>query len=259
MSAGFTDRFGALADDYLRYRPRYPPALFEFLAAQCPRRALAWDCACGNGQATTGIAALFRRVVATDASARQIAQAPPLANVEWRVAPAEHSGLDAASIDLVTVAQALHWLPRVAFHTEVERVLRPGGVYAVIHYGRMQAALPSINELVQHYHDEVVGPYWPPERRLLDDGYRELPLPYPLEATPSFDIVARWQALDLLGYLRSWSATAAFVAARNYDPVNALAPVLARAWPATADTLDLRWPLQLSLGRKPATHPEIAR
>lgn len=256
MSADFTDRFGAVADDYRRHRPQYPQALFDWLARQCARRALAWDCACGNGQATLGLAAHFRRVVATDASARQLAQAPARANVEWRVAPAAASGLPAASVDLVCVAQALHWLPLAAFHAEVERVLVAGGAYAVVHYGRLQVDAPAVEALVQHYYDDIVGPYWPPERRTLEAGYRDLPLPYPLLATPAFDMVARWQALDLLGYLRSWSATTAYVAARGYDPLNALAPVLARAWPAQASTVEVRWPLAVRFGRKPASQPE---
>lgn len=251
-SESFADRFGEVAQDYLRFRPRYPQALFDWLAAQCARRDLAWDCACGSGQATVGIAAHFASVVATDASARQLAHAPSLANVDWRVAPAEASGLAAASVDLVTVAQALHWLPLPAFHAEVERVLAPGGCYAVIHYGRMQVEEAAVEQLVQHYYDDIVGPYWPPERHTLEAGYRDLPLPYPLLPTPGFAMTARWQALELLGYLRSWSATTAFVAARGYDPVNALAPVLARAWPEQSATIGVHWPLAVLLGRKPA-------
>lgn len=256
MGDAFIDRFGAVAGDYARFRPHYPPALFEHLAARCRRRELAWDCACGTGQATVGLAAAFARVVATDASAGQLAQAPALDNVEWRVAPAEQSGLAKASVDLVTVAQALHWLPLAPFHAEVDRVLRPGGTYAVICYGRMQVDAPAVEALIAHYYDEVVGPYWPPERATLEHGYRDLPLPYPLTATPAFAMVAQWQALDLLGYLRSWSATTAFAAARGYDPLNALAPVLARAWPAAASTVEIRWPLHLLLGHKPPLTPE---
>lgn len=255
-SGDFTDRFGGVADDYRRHRPQYPQALFDWLARQCARRELAWDCACGNGQATVGLAARFRRVVASDASARQLAQAPSLSNVEWRVAPAEASGLPDASADLICVAQALHWLPLTAFHAEVDRVLIPGGAYAVVHYGRLEVDAPAVETLIQHYYDDIVGPYWPPERRTLEGGYRDLPLPYPTVATPVFDMRARWQALDLLGYLRSWSATTAFVAARGYDPLNALAPVLARAWPAQTSTVEIRWPLAVLLGRKPLTSEE---
>lgn len=256
MGAGFTDRFGNVAGDYRRYRPCYPQALFDWIALQSPRCELAWDCACGNGQATLGIAARFRHVVATDASARQLEQAPRLANVEWRLAAAQASGLADASADLVCVAQALHWLPLAAFHAEVERVLVPGGAYAVVHYGRLQVDAPAVEALVRHYYDDIVGPYWPPERRTLEAGYRDLSLPYPLIATPAFDMVARWQALDLLGYLRSWSATTAFVAARAYDPLNALAPVLARTWPSHASTVGIRWPLEVLFSRKPASTTE---
>ncbi len=230
--SGFTDRFGAVARDYARYRPRYPRALFDLLAARSAGHTLAWDCACGTGQATIGLAERYSHVLATDASAAQLAQAPVVANVEWRVARAEDSGLPSASVDLVCVAQALHWLPYAAFYAEVDRVLRPGGVLAVVCYGRMTVDAPAVQ------------------------AYRDVPQPYPLEPTPALEMIEDWQALALLGYLRSWSATTAFIAARAYDPVNALVPVLAQAWPASAESVRIRWPLQVLLGRKPASTTE---
>jgi SAM-dependent methyltransferase len=254
--SGFTDRFGAVARDYARYRPRYPRALFDLLAARSAGHTLAWDCACGTGQATIGLAERYSHVLATDASAAQLAQAPVVANVEWRVARAEDSGLPSASVDLVCVAQALHWLPYAAFYAEVDRVLRPGGVLAVVCYGRMTVDAPAVERLVQQYYDETVGAYWPPERHTLEQAYRDVPQPYPLEPTPALEMIEDWQALALLGYLRSWSATTAFIAARAYDPVNALVPVLAQAWPASAESVRIRWPLQVLLGRKPASTTE---
>ncbi len=255
MTQSFTDHFGRQAADYARFRPAYPAALFDHLAQLAPRRALAWDCACGNGQATVPLAARFDHVIGTDASAGQLAQAPRLPNVEWRLAPAEASGLDAASVDLVTVAQALHWLPLAAFHAEVARVLRPGGVFAVVFYGKLLVDAPAVDDLVQQYYEDIVGPYWPPERRHLEEAYRGLPFPYPALAAPTIAMAVDWSATDLLGYLRSWSATAAFITARGYDPVNALAPVLARAWPAAESTINVRWPLCVTAGRKPAAAP----
>ena len=252
MSNSFTDHFGRQAGDYVRYRPRYPPALFAHLAALPAQRRRAWDCACGSGQATVPLAAHFESVLGTDASAGQLAQAPRVPNIEWRRAPAEASGLAAASVDLVTVAQALHWLPIAAFHAEVARVLVQGGVFAVVSYGKLLVDAPAVDELVQHYYANTVGPYWPPERRHLEDAYRELPFPYPVLTAPALEMAVEWTATELLGYLRSWSATAAFIAARAYDPVNALAPVLARVWPAATATLRVRWPLRVTAGRKPA-------
>src|SRR6476659_9240028 len=74
----FKDHFSKQAADYARFRPRYPRELFEYLGGVAPSRALAWDCATGNGQAAVALAEVFERVIATDASEKQIANAQPL-------------------------------------------------------------------------------------------------------------------------------------------------------------------------------------
>ena len=251
MAESFTDRFGGVARDYRRFRPQYPAALFARLAGLCAERRLAWDCACGSGQATMPLAAHFARVIGTDASAGQLAAAPRLPNVEWRTAPAERSGLAAASVELVTVAQALHWLPVDVFHAEVERVLVPGGLYACISYGRMRVRPPLLDAALRHYHDVTVGPYWPPERRHVVDAYRELPFPYPPLPMPALEIGADWTRDELLGYLGSWSATIECRAATGRDPVASFAAGIDRCWPPGVTTLEVRWPLCLRIGRKP--------
>jgi len=251
MSDRFSDRFGHVAGEYARFRPRYPAALFEWLAARCARTDLAWDCACGSGQATVPLAGHFARVVGTDASPSQLAHAPPLPNVEWRHAPAERSGFADAAVDLVTVAQALHWLPLAAFHAEVARVLKPGGVFATLSYGRMCVAAPALDARLQRYHDVDVGPWWPPERRHVVDGYRELPFPYAELPVPAFAMAMRWSRAELLGYLRSWSASAACHAASGQDPVEIFARDLEACWPQGETTIDVRWPMRIRVGHKP--------
>lgn len=260
MAESFEDRFGGVAADYRRFRPRYPAALFAHLANLCSARRLAWDCACGSGQATVPLAGHFARVVGTDASPGQLAAAPARAGIEWRVAPAERSGLATASVDLVTVAQALHWLPVAAFHAEVARVLVPDGVYACISYGRMRVGHSALDAALRDYHDVAVGRYWPPERRHVVDAYRELPFPYPLLPAPPFEITVCWSRTELLGYLGSWSATVACRAATGRDPVAAFAARLDECWPRDAARLEVRWPVNLRIGRKPPSphHPENA-
>ncbi len=253
MTDGFRDHFGQVAGDYARFRPRYPDELFEWLAARCARTDLAWDCACGSGQATAPLARRFTRVVGTDASPSQLAHAPQLPNVEWRCAPAEHSGLADATVDLVTVVQALHWLPLAAFHAEVARVLKPGGVFATVSYGRMAVDAPALDARLQRYHDVDVSPWWPPERRHVVDGYRELPFPYARLAVPAFAMTVRWSPTELLGYLRSWSASAACQAARGEDPVDAFAHELAACWPRGETTIEVRWPMRIRVGHKPSS------
>ena len=100
----FKDHFSGHASGYARFRPRYPAQLFRHLASLAPGHRRAWDCATGNGQAAVALAMHFERVIATDASAQQIENAVAHERVEYRVAPAESSGLDARSIDAVTVA-----------------------------------------------------------------------------------------------------------------------------------------------------------
>ena len=106
----YKDYFSARATAYTRYRPTYPPTLFAWLAGLTDRHDLAWDCGCGNGQATIGLAPYYSRVIGTDPSRQQIENAVPHEGVTYAIASAEESGLADASIDLVVVAQALHWL-----------------------------------------------------------------------------------------------------------------------------------------------------
>jgi len=246
----FADHFSSVAANYADFRPNYPPALFSWLATLTSGHQLAWDCAAGSGQASLDLTRHFDRVVATDASAPQIAVAQPHPQVEYRVAPAEASGLADASVDLITVAQALHWFDLDRFYTEAKRVLKPAGVIAVWTYGVLLVDDPQINERVQVFYRDTVGPYWPPERRHVETGYRELPFPFPEIAAPSVNMETPWNLPQLLGYLRSWSATGRYVAARGSDPVAALAQELEPLWGDPGRSRAMSWPLSLRVGRQ---------
>ena len=249
MSRSFRDHFSPVASTYAAHRPGYPPELFASLASLCTRHDLAWDCACGSGQATIGLAAHFAHVVATDASAAQIAAAAPHPQVTYGVAAAESSGLAPRSVDLITVAQALHWLDLSPFYAEAKRVLVPEGVIAVWTYGTPSLADPQLNAHLQHFERAIVGPYWPPERRHVEGGYRDLPFPFDAAPAPGFEMTAAWRLPDLLGYLRTWSATTRCMAATATDPVAELATSMATRWGDGVRTL--RWPLHLRVGRNP--------
>jgi SAM-dependent methyltransferase len=249
MSQPFTDHFAAVSASYADFRPTYPKALFAWLAALSPRHELAWDCACGNGQASIDLAEHFAQVVATDASAAQVAAAAPHPRIAYRVAPAEASGLPAASVDLVTVAQALHWFDLDAFYAEVRRVLRPDGALAAWSYGVLDVEGTVVNPLVQHFYHVTVGSYWPPERVHVERGYRTLAFPFAEIAAPPFVMEARWNLPQLLGYLRSWSATGRFMAATGEDPVTDLNGQLAPLWGDADRRRRITWPLAVLVGR----------
>ncbi|MBS0389134.1 MAG: methyltransferase domain-containing protein, partial [Proteobacteria bacterium] len=244
-SARPPDHFSVVASQYAAFRPRYPAALFEWLAATAPRRERVWDCACGSGQASLDLAAHFGHVIGTDLSAEQLAQAPAHARIGYRVALAERSGLDAGSCDLVTVAQALHWFDLPRFYGEAQRVLRPDGLLAVWCYGIATIPAAAGDALFQDFYENVVGPYWKPERRLIEAGYRTLPFPAPELAVPGFTMQLDWTLDELLGYASSWSATALYIKARGTDPVPRLRAAMLPHWGSAAARHAVRWPLSV--------------
>ena len=246
----FKDHFSRLAAQYSAFRPTYPPAIFDYLAQLCPERRAAWDCACGNGQAALALAERFAAVIATDASPQQLAAAPAHANVTYRVARAEGSGIESNSVDLVTVAQALHWFDLDSFYAEAQRVLEPQGVLAVWTYGPLHVEDDGIDALFQEFYHDIVGPYWPPERRLVETGYRELAFPFAELSAPPFNMEEQWDRTHLLGYLTTWSATGRYVDDRKTDPVAALEERLSPLWVDAHSTRRVTWPLALRVGRR---------
>jgi len=244
----FQDHFSARAIQYAVARPSYPASLSARLAALCDRRDLAWDCGTGSGQAAVALASRFDRVIATDASETQIANAEPHKRVEYHVAPAEQSNLRSGSFDLVLVAQALHWLNHDRFYPEIRRVLKENGVFAASAYNLLRTERP-IKEMIRRYSYEIVGPYWPPER-LLVEQFRKIPFPFPDSETPAFEIVAEWNLEHLTGYLRSWSSTQRFIAATNRNPIDQIANDLEKAWGDPQRTKRIVWSLVLRVGVK---------
>jgi SAM-dependent methyltransferase len=248
MSA-FKDHFSDVSAGYAAHRPTYPAALVDFLADAAPGRDLALDVGCGTGQLSTRLAERFAAVVATDASAGQIAAATPDDRVRYRAALAERSGLPDASADLVTVAQAAHWLDLDPFYDEVRRVARPGAVLALITYGVLHVSDAAADRVVRHFYDAVIGPFWPPERRHVEDGYRSLPFPVPALDAPRLSIAVAWRLEDLIGYVGTWSAVRAAETAVGDGPIEAFRAALAAAWGDPATLRRVTFPLSLRVGR----------
>jgi ubiquinone/menaquinone biosynthesis C-methylase UbiE len=250
MSQAFHDHFSSVANRYADFRPHYPAALFDYLATLVSPGAAVWDCACGNGQATHDLAARFAKVIATDASKEQVASAKPNPKVEFRVALAEQSGLENNSVELITIAQAIHWFDFEKFYAEAKRVLMSNGVLAAWGYGINVVEGDSVNQLVQDYYANVVGPYWPPSRKIIEDGYRTIPFPF-TEITPrEFRMEVRWTMEQLLGYFSTWSATTRFIKATGRNPLEPLSEKLKQVWGKPDSPRSVVWPLTLRIGRR---------
>ena len=245
----FKDHFSRQAADYAVFRPGYPRDLFDYLGTIVQSRRLAWDCGTGNGQAAVGLASVFERVIATDASQKQISNAEPHERVEYRVAPAENSGIPSGIIDLLKVAQALHWFDLDRFYDEACRVLKPGGILAASAYNLLHIE-PTIDEVVNRYYYEVVGPFWPPERKLVEQ-FADLPFPFSEIDSPKFEMTANWNLDHLLGYLGTWSSTQRFIQAKGSDPLEQITDDFRHVWGDPHQVRTVIWPLSVRVGRKP--------
>ena len=248
MSETEKDHFSGHAACYQQFRPNYPAPLFEYLASLCAAHDLAWDCATGNGQAAVPLARYFESVIATDFSARQIEQAERDAKVRYLVAAADQAPIEADTADLVTVAQALHWFDLTNFYPEVRRVAKPGGFLAVWSY-EMHRITSEIDAIVRRLYSDIVGPYWPPERKIVEEGYRTLPFPFEELAPPAFEMVHSWNLEHALGYFGSWSSTQRYRKDTGQDPLLLIIDELKAAWGDPERVRDVVWPLNLRVGR----------
>lgn len=243
------DHFSGVAASYAQFRPTYPEELFTWIASVAPRRDLVWECGAGSGQATGALSRMFARVVATDVSAAQVAQAPELPNVAWVVAPAECVPIAGRRVDVVCVGQALHWFRFDAFYDECRRVAAAGAILAAWTYGsptmdgRVGAA---VREFM--YGAGGIGPYWPPERDHVTEEYQTIPFPFERIEAPRLVLEHEWPREQVIGYLRSMSATAQFAAKNGFDPVDGFADELRSLWP-DEERRRITWPLITVAGR----------
>jgi SAM-dependent methyltransferase len=244
----FKDHFSAKSGDYAKHRPTYPSALVDYLVSLCKQTDLALDAGCGSGQLSVLLADRFSHVIATDASAQQIEKAEAHNRVEYRVAAAEKSGLPEHSVDLITAAQAAHWFDLDAFYMEARRTGKSEAVLALITYGVIQADA-DIDPIIQHFYTAVAGPYWPPERRHVEEGYRSFDFPFEELFAPPLTIEVQWQASDLIGYVDTWSAVRELEKAQGRQPVDQFQRELRALWGEPQRRRTIRFPLSLRVGR----------
>ena len=244
----FIDLFSEVSERYAAIRPQYPDALFARLAALTPSRERAWDCATGNGQAALGLARYFKRVDATDGSANQLQHAITHERIRYTIATAEASTLTDASVDIVTVAQALHWLDRPSFYAEAKRVLKPNGIIAVFGYTWFYIS-PEIDALVSEHLLQPAAPYWLPYNQLLWDGYRSVEFPFDELTAPRLAIYVRWNLEQVLAYYLTSSGPRAAIRALGNAFVLRAEELLREAWGNADEPRQVVMPLGVRIGR----------
>ncbi|TNE60163.1 MAG: class I SAM-dependent methyltransferase [Bacteroidetes bacterium] len=254
------DNFSRQAAEYARHRPFYPPAMVAYLAGLVPCRQLAWDCATGNGQIACQLAEHFEQVLATDISENQLRHAVLHPRVQYKQEPAEHCSAPDQSVDLIVVAQAVHWFDFDCFFGEVHRVLRPGGVVALIGYSLFGTGDPGVDKVIRYFYSEITGPFWDKERRHIDTAFRTIPFPFAEIDIPDFSMDFEWTVEDVLGYFQTWSAVQHYRQAKSEEPVALVEPLLREVW-GDAETRPVRFPLIYKVGRaeERAAHTKAER
>ncbi|MGZ3710078.1 MAG: class I SAM-dependent methyltransferase [Bdellovibrionota bacterium] len=244
----FKDLFSERAKLYSKYRPEYPEKLFEWINTLVETHDSAWDCATGSGQAAKGLASYFTRVIATDASEEQLAQAAKDPRIEYRVADASSSGLPDHSVDMVTVAQALHWLDLDSFYAEARRVVKPGGAVVIWGYGDPILETEQLSGILNEFNRGKIEEFWMPERMILLDRYAKVPFPFREVQVPVMNLEREWTLGELSGYLRTWSATANYIKKTGEDPIPAVTAALSEHWGESKRRRLVRWPLHIRAG-----------
>ena len=242
----YINHFGEQSGNYLQFRPDYPANLYEFILSLVTERQLAWDCGTGNGQAAAILAEYFTDVIATDINEAQLAVAVKKNNISYYAWPAEKTEIKSGSVDLITIAQALHWFNFAAFYAEVKRVAKPKAIIAAWCYALIDID-PAINAIINKLYNDILGDhYWPKERRYIDEEYKTIPFPFIDIPSPVFNIQKKINFEQLIGYLNTWSAVKEYAKQNGQNPIELIYPELHKAW--GMKQRQVSWPIYLKTG-----------
>ena len=244
------DNFSTQAGLYAQFRPSYPKEMIDYVVSQVADKETALDVATGNGQVAGALSEHFKKVFATDISQKQLDNAIKKDNIVYRVSAAENTDFDANTFDLITVAQAIHWFDFDVFYKEIHRILKPNGVFAVLGYGLLYTNAGA-DRILHDFYTNIVGPYWDPERKYLDENYTTIPFPFEEQETPKFVNELTWDFEQLTGYLETWSAVQHYIKQHNSNPIDLIREALREAW--QKGDKKVYFPLLLRIGKPKQT------
>lgn len=251
MNINPTDHFSTKSKEYSFSRPVYPESLYDYLYTITSNKGLVWDCATGNGQAAIGLCKYFRNVIASDISPSQIENRFTRDNITYEVFSAENPALSSNTIDLITVAQALHWFDFERFYKEVRRVGRsPAGIIAVWSYG-MHKINPEIDKISDRLTvgGDILGDYWPNQTEYVKQDYRTIPFPFEEIAAPKFEMKVDWSLNDLVNYMHTWSSVKKFQLEKKYDPLSTIKEELENLWGIENHKKSVIWNINIRIGK----------
>lgn len=254
---GYKDLFSKNSKQYATSRPSYPKALYDFIVGLVDEKNLAWDCATGSGQAAAALADYFGQVIASDISAKQLENAQRKENVRYEIFPAEKANIDDSSVDLIAIAQAIHWFDFDRFYKEAKRVMKKplksktrGGVIAAWAYG-LHSVSPAVDKVTYRLYEEILGDkYWPEERKYVENRYVTIPFPFEEISAPTFQIKRMWNLAELTSYFHTWSSVQKYIDKNNADPLTEIFAELRDSWGRDESSRRIvTWPIYLRVGR----------
>lgn len=241
------DNFSSQAHLYAQFRPGYPESLYEYIKSLSMERTCAWDCGTGSGQVASVLAQDWEQVYATDISSNQIEHAIRKDNIHYSIQSAEETNFPERFFDLIVVAQAIHWFDFDRFYSEVRRTAKEKCLLVVTGYSLLKLD-NELDQVIDNFYREIIGPYWDPERQYIDQLYQSIPFPFEELKVPVFKSVYSWTFDQLIGYLSTWSAVKHYERKNGESPVELIKGKLQNAW-GIADTHDVEFPILLKVGK----------
>ena len=240
------DNFSKQASEYSKFRPHYPNEMIDYIVSLTRERNLALDVATGNGQVAFKLSNYFKQVYATDISINQLTNASQSDTIIYQNEPAEKTSFTDKTFDLITVAQAIHWFDFDSFYKEVNRILKPDGIFAVLGYG-LFTTNPESDVILQEFYHQIVGPYWDKERKYIDEHYQTIPFPFRELKAEQFKNEFIWTFEQLIGYLETWSAIQHYISKNNLNPIDLIHNDLKSSW--EKNDKKVTFPLLLRIGK----------
>lgn len=234
---------------YADYRPQYPESLFEYLQTLTSKNSKVLECGAGSGQATIGLSSHFNYIISTEPSFELLLKAKPLSHVYYIQSSAEQLPIHSTSINLVCIAQAIHWFRLHDFYSEVKRVLKPGGVITAWCYNQSEIE-PAIDKVINKIYVKITSSQnLSRERQYLYEHYQTLLFPFDRIPSPSFSITMSWNLMQLLGYISTWPSILEYQKRFNIDLISEIKDELIFLWGDSSTEKLITWPIYLLVGR----------
>jgi ubiquinone/menaquinone biosynthesis C-methylase UbiE len=216
--------------NYSLSRPSYPKEIYDFLSQQVINNDTAWDCACGTGQIASSLIDYFSIVFASDINSNQIDNRLENERIKYTIQNSEKTSYQDNFFDLVCVGQALHWFDFNRFFKEVNRVLRPNGVFACWGYSFFKIS-PEIDKAIEINFLQPIYPYWSEKNYILWEKYISIDFPFMEIVSPEFEMIQDWTKEELFEYLITWSAYKRCVEETHKDLKTGYFKGLSKVWP----------------------------